>query len=339
VSLAQAKTKAHGIRRQVAAGVCPIHAKREERQASVTFKEVCDGWLNTHRTVWKGGDTGSQMRNAKVLLFKHGAPLAQKPIASITPDMVQSALEALWKRAPNQGRRTLAIWENVFNFAKAKGLRQGDNPAAWKACHEYRFARQRPTDRHHPAMDYAQLPQLMRDLRERQAKSTWAVALEFLILTAARTSEVLKAEWSEIDFENRTWTVPKERMKAGRAHQVPLSNRAVELLRWQQVNTNGSPFVFTGYSQKPLANKTMLHSLRAMGIKDSVHGFRSTFRNWAGDMTTFQRETIEECLAHQVGGEVERAYRRTTALEKRRVIMDAWADYCAGGGHVIAQAA
>jgi integrase len=335
VSLAQAKTKAHDMRKQIAANICPINARRQERQASITFKEVCDSWIETHRTAWRGGDTGSQMKNTKVLLFKHGAPLAQKPIASINADMIQAALEQLWKRAPNQGRRTLAIWERIFNFAKAKGMRQGDNPAAWEACHEYRFARQRPTDRHHPAMDYTQLPQFIRDLRERQAKATWAVALEFLILTVARTSEVLKAQWSEIDFENRLWNVPKDRMKAGRAHQVPLSDRAMELLRRQQEQSNGSPYIFTGYSQRPLANKTMLNSLRSMCIKDSVHGFRSTFRNWAGDVTMFQREIIEECLAHQVGSDVERAYRRTTALEKRRVIMDAWADYCTGGRHVI----
>jgi integrase len=182
-------------------------------------------------------------------------------------------------------------------------------------------------------MPYEQLPQLIRDLREHQGKATWAVALEFLILTVARTSEVLKAQWSEVDFQNQLWTVPKVRMKAGKEHVVPLSNRAMELLRHQQGVSNGSQYIFTGYSDKPLANKTMLHSLRGMCIKDSVHGFRSTFRDWAGDTTTFQREIIEECLAHRVGGEVERAYRRTTALEKRKSILQAWADYCGGVAH------
>jgi integrase len=154
------------------------------------------------------------MKNAELLLYTHGKPLADKPVSTITPDMVEAALQELWARAPNQGRRTLGMWERVLNYAKAKGWRQGDNPCAWEACHEFRFARRRAQDKgHHPAMDYAQLPQFMRDLRIRQDKGTWALALEFLILTCARTNEVLQAQWSEIDWDQRLWTLSADRMK------------------------------------------------------------------------------------------------------------------------------
>jgi integrase len=205
VSLAQAKTKAQGMRRQIANGICPIYAKRAERASQVTFKEACDGWIAVHQSSWKGGDTGSQMRNAKLLLHHHGKPLADKPIASITPDMIQSALEELWKRAPNQGKRTLGMWERVMDFARAKGMRTGDNPANWKGMFEYRFPRRRSADKgHHDALAYEEMPEFMRELRRRQMRGTSAVCLEFTILTAARTGEVLGMQWSEVDWDKRS---------------------------------------------------------------------------------------------------------------------------------------
>jgi integrase len=333
VSLSQARSKAQGMRKQIANGICPIHAKRAKRASQVTFKEAADGWIETHEPSWKpgrDGKDGSQMKIAKLVLFHHGAPLANVPVAKVTPDMVEDALKEMWSRAPNQGRRTLAMWSRVLDYARAKGMRSGDKPASWRGMHEYRFARRRTNQYgHHAALDYRQMPEFMQKLRQRQERSTGAVALEFTILTAARTSEVLGMEWGEIDWDKKLWTVPKERMKAGKEHIVPLSDMAVDILKRQRELSPGE-YVFTGYNRTRLAARSMRSVLLYMGVGCTVHGFRSTFRDWCGDKTSFQREHVEGCLAHQVGNSVELAYRRSTALEKRRVILDHWAEYCAG---------
>jgi integrase len=171
------------------------------------------------------------------------------------------------------------------------------------------------------------LPRFNGELRARQVRSSAARALEFLILTAARTGEVLGLQWSEIDWDNKIWNLAATRTKQGRAHRVPLPDRAMELLAVQQQCHSGSPYVFMG-NKNQLSGKAMTWVLRDMGSKVTVHGFRSTFRNWAGDETEFQREHIEECLGHAVGNSTERAYRRSDALEKRRTILQSWADYC-----------
>lgn len=329
LTLAQAQTKANDYARQVAQGICPIDAKRSEKVARTTFREACDGWIETHKSAWK--DTGSQLRNCNVLLFTHGKPLLDKPVALITPDMVKSALKTLWAKHPIQGRRALEMFARVLDYARAKGMRSGDNPADWKGCHQYRFARVRKTDRgHFAALPYVQLPQFLRELRVRQGRGVGSVALEFLILTASRTSEVLGASWKEIDFEKQLWTVPGSRMKMGREHVVPLSKRAVELLTLQQQHSSGSGYVFEGYHRTRMEERTLRSILKRMNLSITVHGFRSTFRDYCGNETEFAREHIEECLAHQVGNDVERAYRRATALEKRRAIMAAWCSYCDG---------
>jgi integrase len=328
VALGDAKAKAGGLRRQIAQGICPIHARRAEQASKVTFKEAADAWLATHQPAWKGGSEGAQMANAILLLYGHGAPLAQKRVAEITPNMIQAALDQLWKRAPEQGRRTLSLWSRIFDYAKAKGWRSGDNPCAWRGCFEYRLPRRRTTERkHHPALPYEELPAFMNTLKQHRAAA--ALALEFTILTCTRTSEALGARWAEINFDTRLWTIPKARMKAGKEHVVPLSDRAMEILKHQQHSPG--EYVFMGRNKTRLADRTMWNLLEFMGVKTSVHGFRASFRDWTGDETTYARETIEECLAHQIGNAVERAYRRTTALEKRREIMQAWADYCISG--------
>jgi integrase len=238
VSLSDARTKAGELRRLIANDVCPIHARRAEQASKVTFKEAAEGWIETHKVSWKGGNNSTQMRNAIRVLHHHGAPLAGKRVAEITPDMVQAALKELWARAPEQGRRTLSLWARLFDFAKAKGWRSGDNPCSWRGCFEYRFPRRRATERkHHPALSYEQMPTFMKTLRQHRAVS--ALALEFTILTACRTGEVLGARWEEIDWAKKLWTVPKERMKAGKEHVVPLSNRVLEILRLQKQYSQG----------------------------------------------------------------------------------------------------
>jgi integrase len=270
------------------------------------------------------------------MLRNHGKSLTGMAVSAITPDHIQAALADQWLKHPVCARRTLALFERIFAYAKSKGYRVGDNPAAWKGCHEYRFPRRPKTARRHfSAMPYAQIPYFLRDLRIKQGRSSSAVALELCILTAARTGEVLGMKWNEVDFENRLWSLPAYRTKQGRAHVVPLSDRALELLRLQRQyssNAEGSAFVFTGNKRSRLDPKSLLwvlHKVNGAGRQcDTVHGFRSTFRDWAGNETDFAREHIEECLAHQVGNDVERAYRRQSALAKRREILDAWSAYC-----------
>src|SRR5262249_9001320 len=184
-----------------------------------------------------------------------------------------------------------------------------DNPADWHGLHQYRFPTLPATDKQHfSAMHYDSIPEFIRRLRTHQNRSTTAVALEFTILCASRSSETLRMKWDEINFEQKLWTIPAHRMKAGREHRVPLSARAIVLLEKQREHAVGD-HVFTSYGQGHLSSKSMIGFLRNIGIKESVHGFRSTFRNWCGDKTPFDRETVELCLAHQIGNEVERAYR------------------------------
>ena len=329
MTLAEARDAVHELRRLVARGVDPVEHKSDTRAKQTTFGEAADGWIKTRAPGWR---SNSQMCNARLLLHGHGRSLAHRFVSEITPDHVQETLKDLWHRAPSQARRTLAMFERVFDYAKAHGMRTEDNPAAWRGMHQYRFPIQRAVDKQHfSAMNYEDVPEFIRQLHTHQNRSTAAVALEFVILTATRSSETLRMKWDEINFEQKLWTIPAHRMKAGREHRVPLSARAMVLLERQREHMNGDVHVFTGYGQGHLSRKSMIEFLRKMGIKVSVHGFRSTFRNWCGDKTQFDRETVELCLAHQVGNQVERAYRTSDALEKRRVIMAEWAIFCSGG--------
>jgi integrase len=312
----------------VAKGIDPVAHKRETKASATTFSQAAEQWITTHAPSWR---SASQMKNARLLLHVHGKPLADMPVNRITPADIEGALKEEWTAHPAQGRRALAMFERVFDFAKAHGWRTGDNPASWRGCQEYRWPkRQRGSKPHFEAMSYAELPDFVRELRRRQARSTAASALEFLILTAARTGEALKAKWSEFDLDKKLWTLPPERTKQNREHAIPLCDRAIELLALQRQYSNGSEFVFTGYRPTALSEKTMLLLLKDMGHPCTVHGFRSSFRDYMGNETNFAREPVEQCLAHQVGNQVELAYWRSDALAKRRVIMDHWASFCGG---------
>ena len=224
----------------------------------------------------------------------------------------------------------------MLEFAKVKGWRSGENPAAWRGNLRNLLPKRQKLQRgHQPAMLYADVPALMTRLRASEAMA--ARALEFTILTAARSGETIGAKWPEIDFERKVWTVPAHRMKGGETHVVALSSAAVDLLKRLQ-NVRRGDFIFAGAPRpgnkqdakhgRPLSNMAMIMLLRRLKLMDiTVHGFRSAFRDWAGDETTFPREIAEAALAHKVGNEVERAYRRSDALEKRRKLMQAWADF------------
>nr|WP_245626719.1 site-specific integrase [Croceicoccus naphthovorans] len=225
----------------------------------------------------------------------------------------------------------------MLDFAKVNGHRSGENPARWRGNlqHVLPSHNKRSKVRHHPAMPYAQVPDFVAGVKKRH--SVAGRALEFLIHTAARTSEVLHATWAEVDLEAKTWTVPKERMKMGLEHVVPLSEPALVVLRAMAVfGAEPDAPIFPGRTGKPLSQMAMAMLLRRMEVDEfTVHGFRSSFRDWAGEETSHPREVVEMALAHLVGNSVERAYRRGTALAKRRELMDAWSAYVVGGpiGH------
>jgi integrase len=292
LSLAEAKSRALDLQRQVQSGVCPIAEKRAAKFAlatTQTFGECAEAWLETHRSAWR---STSQLKNAKTLLFKHGKPLQVVPVSQITPNSIQVVLAGLWNKHPNQARRVLSMFERVLDFAKARGAREGDNPCRWKGNMEYRFPKKCSTSgAHYSALSYVELPGFLTKLRARQSHSVGATALEFLILTATRTGEVLGMQWDEVDFEQRVWTLSADRTKQNRPHQVPLCNRAMAILRARHERSAkwSSPYVFLGYNRTQLSSKSMAYILRAMGLDVTVHGFRSTFSTWTGEETNFDR--------------------------------------------------
>jgi integrase len=323
LSLADARKKALELHGVVAGGIDPIAAKKNDR--AMTFRQAAEAWveINVH--------SASRMKDAKQLLFVHGEPLADILVTKISADVIEQVLKTKWGvHLSPQGRRAMAMWARVLSYAKQKGWRTGDNPASWRDGMEHRFARQSADRPHHKMMSYKRTPEFMEALRQKQDGATSAIALEFLVLTAARTGEVRGARWDEISWDEKVWTQPAARTKQRREHRVPLSSRAMEILDLQR-QYGGSEYIFSGYSRgrAPLTEKAMSLFLRGMGHKVSVHGFRRTFRTWAGEKTHHPRELIEYCLAHQVGNQVEGAYWGGDALERRRLVMQDWADFCA----------
>jgi integrase len=240
-------------------------------------------------------------------------------------------IEPIWLTKNETASRVRGRIEKVLDFAKARGLRSGDNPAAWKGNLDALLARRTKLKRgHHKAMPFDSVPSFMAALRERPAIS--ARALEFLVLTAARSGETFGATWQEVDLKERVWSVPGERMKAGKDHRVPLSPRATAILDDMKAlapEAQPGDLIFPGPKVgKPLSDMATSALLKRMKVDATTHGFRSSFRDWCGESTAFPREVAEAALAHRVGNEVERAYRRGDALAKRRKLMEAWSAYC-----------
>jgi integrase len=254
--------------------------------------------------------------------------LRAKPVDTIGTDDVLAILKPIWTTKAETASRVRGRIEKVLDAAKAKGFREGENPARWRGHLDHLLPKPSKLARgHHAAMPYEIVAAFVGDLREREA--TAALALEFCILTAARSGEVLGARWPEFDLDKKIWTVPANRMKAGREHRVPLSARAVSILKQLEKIKTGE-FVFPGQARnRPLSNMAMEMVLRRMKIENAtVHGFRSSFRDWAGNVSSFPREVTETALAHVIGDKAEQAYRRSDALDKRRKLMEAWAAYC-----------
>jgi integrase len=324
VSLADARERAATARRKIAQGLNPID-ERKRTSGVPTFGEMADqvrevlsaGFRNEkHKAQWKS------------TLATYAAPLSDKPVDTITTDDVLAILKPIWITKAETASRVRGRIEKVLDAAKAKGFREGENPARWRGHLDHLLPRPSKLARgHHAAMPYDEVAAFVADLRGREAVA--ALALELCILTAARSGEILGMPWDEIDLNKKIWTVPAHRMKAGREHRVPLSQRAAAILVRLSKGRSGD-FVFPGQRRdKPLSNMAMEMMLRRMKIENAtVHGFRSSFRDWAGNETGYPRDLIETALAHVIGDKAEQAYRRSDALEKRRKLMEAWAGYC-----------
>ncbi len=326
-SLADAREKATDARRAVKDGRNPIEARQAEKVVSAarkTFGEVALAYVAAHESSWRNEKHRWQWRHS---LETYCKAIWGLPIDEVTTEHVLAVLQPIWLTVPETASRLRGRLESILDAGKAQELRSGENPARWRAHLDHLLARrQKLTRGHQKALPYSEAPSFVAELRKRQGMA--ARALEFVILTAARSGEARLATWAEIDLGAAVWTVPAARMKASREHRVPLVDRAIEILREVEPLASGpDSLVFPGTRGKALSDMTLAAVLRRMKVEAVPHGFRSSFRDWAGDETSFPREVAEAALAHIAGDETERAYRRSDALEKRRELMAAWTDF------------
>tara|TARA_R110002012_G_scaffold138444_5_gene293675 strand:- start:2908 stop:4155 length:1248 start_codon:yes stop_codon:yes gene_type:complete len=335
VSLADARDKAAALRLKVKAGIDPIAerdrdaaealaAAQAARIAGITFRAAAEAHIAANEDGWRNPKHRQQWTNT---LATYVYPvIGDLPVAEVDTPHVLSILEPIWKTKAETASRIRGRIETILDSAKARGYRKGENPARWRGhIAQILPPRSKLTRGHHTAMPYDAVPELMERLRARKAMT--ALALEFTILTAARTGEAIGAEWSEVDLEKAVWTISAERMKAGKPHRVPLSLRTVEIL--ETVQPLNSRWLFPGNRGGKLSGMAMSMLLRRMKLDVTVHGFRSAFRDWSAESTGYAHEVCEMALAHVIGNKAEAAYRRGDLFEKRRRLMDDWATYCA----------
>jgi integrase len=339
ISLIKARQEAERCRRLVAAGIDPIAAREEERIAAqtasakvMTFEDCAKALIVSHEASWKNRKHRAQWSST---LATYVYPqIGSLPVETIDTTLVVKVLGPIWNDKPETASRVRGRIEAVLNWAKVSGYRDanGQNPAQWRGHLKHLLPAKTAVREieHLAALPYKNIAAFMAKLREETTMS--ARALEFIILTATRTGETLGAAWAEIDLEDRVWVIPKERMKAGVEHKVPLSARAITILRAMAEIREGD-LVFPGARQgRALSDMSLLMLLRRMGYGDyTTHGFRSSFRDWCAEKTSYAREVAEKALAHRISDAVEAAYRRGDLFEKRRKLMDAWASFCCGG--------
>ena len=331
VSLVTARELATDARRKVRAEIDPIEERRARSKRVPTFCDVADELIQSKTPAWKSARSKVQWKQR---LNDYAKPLLMLPVDKVDTAAVLSVLRPVWHEKPETASRVRGLIEAVCDYAKAAGFRSGENPAAWRGNLAHLLPRQKMLGRgHFAAMPYAEIAAFVRALREYQSQSVAAYALELLILTGVRTNEVLGAKWSEVDSANALWTIPKDRMKTGREHRVPLSSAAMRVIE-AMAAVKRSDYIFPSPKKEGRLSHIVLQKVMAkLGANYTVHGFRSTLRDWAGDETSFPREVCEGVLAHVVGG-VEGAYRRSDALEKRRALLAAWANYIEDAGTV-----
>ncbi|WP_331374325.1 tyrosine-type recombinase/integrase [Sinorhizobium chiapasense] len=326
VSLAVARRKADAIHEMIANGIDPKAQRRKDK--GPTFGKCADEYIEKEKPAWK---SAIHARQWETTLQVDAAALRGKRVATIQVEDVLEVLQPIWLKKPETAKRLRGRIERVLDFAKVRGLREGENPARWKGNLDHVLARKQELVRgHHRAMHYDDVPDFMKRLR--MTAGAGARALEFTILSAARTSETLGARWSEFDLERKLWVVPASRMKTGKDHVVPLTEGMLAIIARVHAE-DSSGFVFrSGDEDKPLSNMAMTAVLRRLNVQCTTHGFRSSFRDWAGNKTAHHRETAEECLSHLVGNKVERSYRREQAIDKRRELLGAWGQYATEAG-------
>ncbi|GAA5058236.1 site-specific integrase [Erythrobacter westpacificensis] len=350
VSLAEAREKAQDMAREVRSGVTPMSERRKkalmskaaeqaQRIATTTFRAAAEQYIALNESGWKNDKHRAQWRSTlETYVYPQFGDL---PVCDVDTEHVMAALKPIWSEKPETASRVRGRIETVLDAAKVEGLREGENPARWRGhldkvlpkvskAKKRRNARLGVTE-HHEAMPYDQVPAFMEDLTKRTGMGVRA--LEFTILTAARTGETIGATWGEVDIEAAVWTIPAVRMKAEKEHTVPLSPMAVEILKdLRDIGDTGPDApLFPATKGGHLSNMAMLMQLRRMVDGFTVHGFRSSFRDWAAECTGFPHEVCEMALAHTIRNDSEAAYRRGQMFEKRRKLMDAWATYCATG--------
>ena len=292
----------------------------------MSFDQCAEAYIGAHEIAWKNEKHRQQWRNT---LATYVSPVFGKvPVGDVDTDHVLKVIEPIWGRKAETASRLRGRIEVILDWAKVRGYRLGENPARWRGHLSHLLPSRAKVRRvkHHAALPYTEIPAFMKELQK--AEGTAALALEFLILTAARTSEVIYASWSEVDLKNQIWIVPAERMKMHREHRVPLSAAAMTVLgRAKELKGD---YVFAGRtSGRSLSNMAFLMLLGRMNRGDiTAHGFRSTFRDWAAEQTNFQNEAVEMALAHAIESKTEAAYRRSDLFGKRQGLMAAWADFC-----------
>lgn len=331
VTLAMAREKARAARSEVEAGVDPIAARievvkklKEENLNAVTFESAAKAYIDAHGDTWKNPKHRAQW---SATLATYAFPvIGSLQTAHVTQAHVLAVLEPIWKTKNETAARLRGRIEAVLDWATVRGYREGENPARWKGRLDKLLPAPAKIQKtvHRKALPIDAVPQFMRDLRDKEGVT--ARALEFVVLTAARSGEVRGATWGEIDLDAAVWVVPGDRMKAGREHRVPLCTQAVELLK-KMPRFVGNEHVFPSPRGKALSDMALLTVMRRMEVDAVPHGFRSTFRDWVGERTDYPRELAEQALAHTLVNKVEAAYRRGDALEKRRTMMQEWGDF------------
>lgn len=334
VTLAEARETALACRKQRLAGIDPIAARTAERQQAVlqsakamTFRQCAEAYVEAHKSGWKNLKHADQW-SATLKTYAYPV-LGDVSIQSVDVALVMKVLDSIWATKTETASRLRGRIERVLDWAAVRGFREGDNPARWRGHLDHLLPQ--PTKvkqvQHHPALPYSQIVSFMTKLRQQPGIA--AMALEFAILTAARTGEVIGGTWAEMDLDRAIWTIPAGRMKAGREHRVPLSDPAVALLERSYEARHGDYVFPGGMAGKSLSNMALLSLLRRMNFSHvTAHGFRSTFKDWTMECTSFPNEVSEMALGHAVGDKVEAAYRLGDLFEKRRELMQAWGQTC-----------
>jgi integrase len=332
VDLAMAREKALEARRLRLDGVDPIahkHARMAALRAAdaraVTFRQAAEGFIKDNEKEWTSARHRDEWRST---LSRYAFPvLGSLPVAAIDTPLVLKVVKPLWERVPATARRLLGRIENVLGWATVHHYRTGDNPARWDGLIEHALPTVSGSGKHHAALPFTDVAAFMTKVLA--DASVAARCLEFIALTAARLGEANKATWNEIDLENRIWTVPSNRMKGGKEHRVPLSDAAIAVLTAMR-EARMNDWVFPGSREgRPVGARTVRDLVKEIaGSEITTHGFRSSFRDWASERTNFSREVAEMALAHTIPNAVEAAYRRGDLFEKRRKLMEAWAEFC-----------